>query len=122
MNQRTLLKRSVLAGAVCVSMAVLGAVPERQPAEWADPLMGTGSSRWMMVPGATVTIQLDDKFYSGKTFIIEVRNNDPENYYIQSAVLNDKPLNTPFIPAKTLQAGGVLILKMGPRPNTSWGI
>jgi hypothetical protein len=38
-------------------------------------------------------IHLDNKYYQGNTFTIEARNNSKENRYIQSAVLNEKPLN-----------------------------
>ncbi len=68
-----------------------------------------------------VTIHLDTNYYKGKTFVIETINNSPENRYIQSATLNGKPLNKPWFYHRELVAGGKLVLKMGPKPNTKWG-
>jgi predicted alpha-1,2-mannosidase len=66
-------------------------------------------------------IQLDTDYYKGKQFVIEARNNGPENVYIQSAKLNGKPLNKPWFYVKEALNGGHLILEMGPQPNKSWG-
>jgi len=68
-----------------------------------------------------VTIHLDPKYYPGKTFVIEARNNSPENVYIQSAELNGKPLVKPWFYHSELVGGGTLVLEMGPAPNTQWG-
>jgi putative alpha-1,2-mannosidase len=68
-----------------------------------------------------VTIHLDPKYYPGKTFVIEARNNSPENIYIQSAELNGKPLEKPWFYHSELAGGGTLVLEMGPEPNTQWG-
>jgi len=43
------------------------------------------------------------------------------NKYIQSAELNGKPLNTPFITHHQIMEGGSLVLELGPKPNKSWG-
>jgi len=48
-------------------------------------------------------------------------NNSKENYYIQSATLNDQPLNTYWFPHEDFQKGGELILELGPQPNRNWG-
>ncbi|TWR31756.1 glycoside hydrolase family 92 protein [Mucilaginibacter pallidiroseus] len=68
-----------------------------------------------------VTINLNQQYYKGKTFIIEARNTSDVNRYIQSATLNDKPLNKPWFYHQDLVKGGSLILIMGPQPNTNWG-
>jgi putative alpha-1,2-mannosidase len=68
-----------------------------------------------------VTIQLDQKYYSGKTLVIETRNNSKQNMYIQSASFNTKKLNNCWIDRKQLTDGGVLFFDMGPQPDTVWG-
>jgi len=56
-----------------------------------------------------------------KEFIIEAENNSAENEFIQSATLNGKPLNRPWINHEDIMKGGRLILIMGPEPNKDWG-
>ncbi|MBN2269596.1 MAG: GH92 family glycosyl hydrolase [Sedimentisphaerales bacterium] len=68
-----------------------------------------------------VTIHLDDKYYKGKTFVIEARDNSGQNIYVQSAILDDHPLNKPWFYHHQLADGGTLILQMGPEPNKEWG-
>jgi putative alpha-1,2-mannosidase len=68
-----------------------------------------------------ITISLDKRYYKGTEFIIEARNNSKENIYIQSAALNDKPLNSCRIKFKDIVSGGKLVLIMGPEPNKEWG-
>lgn len=67
-----------------------------------------------------VTIQLSDKYYSGKEFVIEARNNSPENRYVQSYTLNGKPVESIRIPFKTVAAGGKLEAEMGATPQDSY--
>ena len=69
-----------------------------------------------------VVIDLGGRYNRGETFTIEARNASRKNKYVQSAVLNGKPLNTFFFPASELLKGGELILEMGDKPNTSWGV
>jgi predicted alpha-1,2-mannosidase len=57
----------------------------------------------------------------GKVFTLTARNVSAANKYIQSAMLNGKPLNRPWFEHKDLANGGTLVLEMGPRPNTGWG-
>jgi len=64
-----------------------------------------------------VTIHLNN----GKDFTIEALNNSKENKYIQSATLNDKPLNRPWFDHADIINGGRLAFQMGPEPNKSWG-
>jgi hypothetical protein len=65
-------------------------------------------------------IQLDDKYYSGKEFVIIANNNSKVNKYIQSATLNGKPLNNFWFNHSELVKGGKLVLEMGPEPNKTW--
>lgn len=64
------------------------------------------------------TITLED----GKQFVIEATNNNAENVYIQSAILNGKPFNQNWIDCQSILEGGVLTFEMSNKPNTSRGI
>ncbi|MCF8302948.1 MAG: GH92 family glycosyl hydrolase [Bacteroidales bacterium] len=68
-----------------------------------------------------VTIQLDEKYYPGGEFVIEVKDNSDKNRYIQKAELDGKPLNKPWFYHKELVDGGKLTLWMGSEPNKEWG-
>ena len=68
-----------------------------------------------------ITIHLNPKYYAGKEFVIETKNNSPKNYYIQSAAFNGKPLDRPWIWHETLVKGGKMVLNMSDKPNKSWG-
>lgn len=64
-----------------------------------------------MVPEIALTLA------NGNTFRVEAANNSAQNVYIQSAALNGKPLNVPFITWEQIQAGGTLHFVMGPKPS-----
>ncbi|MBN2327109.1 MAG: GH92 family glycosyl hydrolase [Candidatus Omnitrophica bacterium] len=68
-----------------------------------------------------ITIHLDPYYYSGETFVIEARNASQENRYVQSAMLDGKPLNRPWFYHRDLVDGGSLVLEMGSTPNKDWG-
>jgi predicted alpha-1,2-mannosidase len=68
-----------------------------------------------------IVIHLDKKYYPGREFVIEAKNNSPKNVYIQSAALDGKPLNQPWIYHSDVVKGGTLVLVMGPEPNKKWG-
>jgi predicted alpha-1,2-mannosidase len=67
-----------------------------------------------------VTIRLDSRYYPGKTFTVKTRNNSAQNIYVQSAMLNGKPLNRAWLRHSEVVAGGTLELVMGASPNESW--
>ncbi len=69
-----------------------------------------------------VEIDLGKKFGRGEKFEIKAKNASRTNMYVQSAMLNGKELKSFSFPAAELLKGGSLILKMGPKPNTNWGI
>ncbi len=69
-----------------------------------------------------VVIQLDQRYYSGKEFIIRTHNNSKANCYIQKATLNGEPLNNFWFSHETYAKGGVLELWMGDQPNKNWGV
>jgi predicted alpha-1,2-mannosidase len=68
-----------------------------------------------------IVVHLDRKYYPGRQFVIEAKNNSPKNVYIQSATLNGKGLNKPWIYHSDVVKGATLVLTMGPEPNTNWG-
>lgn len=69
-----------------------------------------------------IVIDLGEQYGRGKTFTIEAKNASRSNKYVQSAVLNGKPLQSFRFPASELLKGGSLVLEMGSAPNQSWGI
>ena len=69
-----------------------------------------------------ITIHLDGRFGRGQTFVIKAHGASRKNIYVQSAVLNGKPLRSFRFPASELLKGGSLELEMGPEPNYDWGI
>jgi len=77
-----------------------------------NPYYELGSPRFKKI-----TIHLSEKYYKGKTFVIEARNASAENKYIHSAVLNGKKLNSWKFPQKELIKGGRLVLEMKAKPN-----
>jgi predicted alpha-1,2-mannosidase len=68
-----------------------------------------------------ITIQLDPKYYKGKTFTIIAKGTSEVNQYVQSAQLDGKPLTKPWFYHADLVDGGSLVLQMGARPNMNWG-
>jgi putative alpha-1,2-mannosidase len=60
-----------------------------------------------------ITIQLNQKYYTGKQFVIEAKNNSAQNGYIQSIQCNGKNLHQPFISFADITKGGKLQLEMG---------
>lgn len=67
-------------------------------------------------------INLGEKFGRGNRFEIIANDASRLNKYIQSAVLNGKPLLDFKFPAKDLLSGGTLELQMGPEPKKNWGV
>ena len=55
------------------------------------------------------------------SFTVTAKNLSKENIYIQSAKLNGKPLNHPFINYKEIMSGGEMEFVMGNKPNYNWG-
>ena len=61
------------------------------------------------------------KLPNGKTFHIVAKNCSDENKYIQSAKLNGKEWNKPWISHEDVMKGATLELMMGNHPNKVWG-
>lgn len=68
-----------------------------------------------------VKINLDEKIYSGKSFLIKAKNLSRDNIYIQSATLNGKPMNRSWISHGEITKGGKLVFEMGNKAEKSWG-
>jgi predicted alpha-1,2-mannosidase len=81
-----------------------------------DPVYELGSPLF-----EKTVIELDQRYYPGKEFVIEAENVSDQNRYIQSARLNGKPLDRPWFHHRELVSGGRLVLQMGPAPNKQWG-
>ncbi len=58
---------------------------------------------------------------NGKVFNIRAQGVSAQNKYIQSAMLNGKPLDKPWFLHSDIANGGTLALVMGPKPNKKWG-
>lgn len=63
-----------------------------------------------------VTIQLNNRYFTGKEFVIETKNNSARNGYVQQFLLNGQPLSEPRIPFSLLTEGGRLEMDMGSQP------
>jgi len=62
-------------------------------------------------------IQLDDKYYSGKSFTVIANDNSPENVYVQSVKLNGNKLDRTYITHEEIVSGGELVFQMGSEPK-----
>ena len=58
---------------------------------------------------------------NGNTFTIEAKNNSKNNFYIQSARLNNSTYENSFIKCSDIQKGGFLEFEVSNTPNKSWG-
>lgn len=68
------------------------------------------------------TIMLKEGPYKKGPFTVVAKNQSPQNKYIQSATLNGKPLNEPFIRHADIAGGSTLTFVMGAQPNKKWGV
>jgi predicted alpha-1,2-mannosidase len=63
-----------------------------------------------------ITIDLNNEYYPGEEFVIEVKNNSPKNIYVQEALLNNMPLKQLQVRHSQVVNGGTLTLFMGEHP------
>lgn len=70
--------------------------------------------------GSPMYSRMSIRLQSGKTFRVEAENASTRNIYIQSAMLDGKPLNAPLITWEDIQSGRTLTCRMGPKPSR-WG-
>lgn len=64
------------------------------------------------------TIQLSGE----KRFKITVKNNQTSHKYIQKMTLNGQPYSKAYILYSDIMKGGNLVIEMGEKPSTKWGI
>jgi len=84
---------------------------------------------YLVMPGSS-EYSIGSRFFNhiriyrgnGNFLEIEAVNNAPGNKYIQSATLNGKPMNKPFIHHDEIMKGGKLVFEMGDKANRNWGI
>ncbi len=60
------------------------------------------------------------KLQNGKIFRVIAENVSAKNLYVQSAILDGKPLNDPLITWEQIQSGATLKFRMGPKASR-WG-
>jgi predicted alpha-1,2-mannosidase len=70
--------------------------------------------------GSPLYRHIELKLGNGKTFRVDAENNSTANVYIQSATLNNKPLDIPVITWEQIQSGATLHFVMGTQPSR-WG-
>lgn len=80
-----------------------------------EPTLGIGSPLF-----DRITIQLQAPYATGKTFLIETRNNNGEHVYVQSIHLNGKKIRKPFVDLEDIKKGGKLVLQMGDQPKDDY--
>ncbi len=71
--------------------------------------------------GSPFFSKIEIELPNGKTFTVNAKNCSKKNKYIQSATLNGKALNRPFILHTDIAQGGQLNFVMGEKPNKAWG-
>lgn len=63
-----------------------------------------------------ITIHLDQKYYKGKTFVINADGTSDQNIYLKSKKLNGAQYQLPYISHSDIQNGGTLDLEMSDKP------
>ncbi|MDJ1495355.1 GH92 family glycosyl hydrolase [Cytophagaceae bacterium DM2B3-1] len=57
-----------------------------------------------------------------KTFHIQIKNNGPQNLYIQRMTLNGTSYPQSYLLHKDIIKGGELVIEMGSKPSKTWGV
>ena len=81
-----------------------------------DPAFGIGSTLF-----DKVTIELNQKYFKGKRFVIETKGNGLSNIYVKDMMLNGKKLTRPFIRFADVARGGRLVMNMSTTPKDDYG-
>ena len=70
-----------------------------------------------------ISVRLDPACYGGTDPVLEIRtaNNAPGAVYIQSVLLNGRPLDRPWFRHSALRGGAILEITLGPEPDEAWG-
>jgi predicted alpha-1,2-mannosidase len=64
-----------------------------------------------------ISIELNPKYYSGKSFVIKAANNSVENVYIKDIKYNNKAVRDYTLSHKDITNGGELTLEMSSKPE-----
>jgi putative alpha-1,2-mannosidase len=64
-----------------------------------------------------ITIKLNQKYFPGKEFVIETKNQSKENIYINSISINGSPTDTVCLPLSTIAKGGKMEITLSDTPN-----
>jgi predicted alpha-1,2-mannosidase len=76
----------------------------------------------LYVFGSPVINEATLKLQGNKTFHIVVKNNGPQNKYINAMQLNGKTYNKTYFAHTDIINGGELVITMGNKPGTVWGV
>lgn len=68
-----------------------------------------------------VSIQLNPRYYPGKTFTLRVKGDPATEHYIQSATLNGRPMDKCSLPWNQVVNGATLEITTTREPNKTWG-
>jgi len=72
--------------------------------------------------GSPIFPEINISLENGKIFTIKAQNVSENNFYIQKAKLNGKPINKTWLFYSDIMKGGLLELEMDSIPNYTWGI
>jgi len=72
--------------------------------------------------GSPVVNEATLKVAGNKSFHIIVKNNGPQNKYINGMTLNGVTHNKTYISHQDISKGGTLVITMGSKPGTVWGV
>ncbi|WP_316795387.1 GH92 family glycosyl hydrolase [Pedobacter agri] len=72
--------------------------------------------------GSPMFDQSEIRLGNGKKLSVKTINNAKQNVYVQSAMWNGKMLSNAWLYRDDIMKGGTLTLKMGNKPNPSWGV
>ena len=72
--------------------------------------------------GSPVFDEVTLNLANGKAFRMRTVHNSKENKYIQRVTFNGKPYTHSFLLHKDILRGGDLVLEMGNKPSTTWGV
>jgi len=64
-----------------------------------------------------ITIDLNPKYYAGKTFVIKAENNNTENVFVKDIKYNNKAVPNFSLTHQEITTGGELILEMSDKSN-----
>ncbi|WP_316788349.1 GH92 family glycosyl hydrolase [Pedobacter frigoris] len=74
------------------------------------------------VLGSPTINSAEIKVAGGKTFKVTVKNNSPENKYIQQVTLNGINHTKSYIKHQDIIKGGTMTITMGSKPSSVWGV